>query len=363
MSTLISSVTSGARTRVPRIAEAAVERARLTVVPPRRQLGRTQAARTPFAVLVLAILVGGVVGLLTFNTNMQQSSFRATALQEQVNVLTAREQALDMELDALRDPQRLAGAAKELGMVAPPQPAFLRLADGRVLGNPTPATSGDAVRHQPAAGGEARLAATQRIIVRVPAPGEPPPRQPLQTVGRGPAPATPTDPPPPEQPVDTHPAPPAGQTSPGLGQRPARRPVRRTGSLRGTSHVRLRVGFLVIAMLLSVFAARLFQLQGVDAQAYATRAESAGLVTIDLPAERGRILDRNGVPLAESVAGVMIVADPTRTTADAEAIAKILAARLELDYFDVLGKLTKRRRADPLRLHRPADPLDAWPRA
>ena len=124
-------------------------------------------------------------------------------------------------------------------------------------------------------------------------------------------------------------------------RRPARRRLRRTGSLRGTSHVRLRAGLLVIAMLLSVFAARLFQLQGVDAQAYATRAESAGLVTIDLPAERGRILDRNGVPLAESVAGMMIVADPTRTTADAEAIAKILAARLGLDYFTVLDKLTK----------------------
>jgi len=169
MSTLISSVTSGARTRVPRIAEAAVARARLTVVPPRRQLGRTQAARTPFAVLVLAILVGGVVGLLTFNTNMQQSAFRATALQEQVNVLTAREQALDMELDALRDPQHLARAAKDLGMVAPPQPAFLRLADGRVLGNPTPATSGDAVRINPLPAEKPGSLRPKRIIVRVPA--------------------------------------------------------------------------------------------------------------------------------------------------------------------------------------------------
>jgi cell division protein FtsI (penicillin-binding protein 3) len=106
--------------------------------------------------------------------------------------------------------------------------------------------------------------------------------------------------------------------------------------------VRLRVGLLVIAMLLSLFGARLFQLQGVDSKAYASRAAADGLVNIVLPAERGRILDRNGVPLAESVAGMMIVADPTRTTPNAEAIAKIMADRLHLDYFDLLGKLTKK---------------------
>ena len=39
---------------------------------------------------------------------------------------------------------------------------------------------------------------------------------------------------------------------------------------------------------------------------------------------------------------MMIVADPTRTTPNAEAIAKILADRLHLDYFDVLKKLTKK---------------------
>jgi hypothetical protein len=149
MSTLINAAKTGARARVPRFAEAAVERARLTVVPPRRAIGRTQAARTPFAILVIAMLVAGVVGLLMFNTNMQQSSFTATALQDRVNTLTAEEQGLNMELDALRDPQRLAVAAKDLGMVPPSQPAFIELATGQVLGNPTPATVGDAVRINP----------------------------------------------------------------------------------------------------------------------------------------------------------------------------------------------------------------------
>ena len=106
--------------------------------------------------------------------------------------------------------------------------------------------------------------------------------------------------------------------------------------------MRLRVGLIVITMMLSLFGARLLQLQGVDSEAYASRAEASGLVTIDLPAKRGQILDRNGVPLAQSLAGLMVVADPSRTTPHAEAIAKILADRLHMDYFDLLAKLTKK---------------------
>jgi hypothetical protein len=92
------------------------------------------------------ILAACVVGLLMFNTNMQQASFTATSLQDRVNVLTAKQQALALELDQLRDPQNLAASAKHLGMVAPSQPAFVRLSDGRILGKPTPATPDEAVR-------------------------------------------------------------------------------------------------------------------------------------------------------------------------------------------------------------------------
>ncbi|SDR70365.1 hypothetical protein SAMN04488570_0080 [Nocardioides scoriae] len=143
-----SQATTTGRSRLPRFAEAAVERARLTVVPP-RALGRSQAARTPFAVLVLLLLAGGVVGLLMFNTHMQQTSFTATRLQDEVDTLTAQKQSLALELDGLRDPQHLGAAAQALGMVAPPEPAFVRLSDGAVLGNPTPATSADSVQITP----------------------------------------------------------------------------------------------------------------------------------------------------------------------------------------------------------------------
>ena len=126
--------------RLPRVAarlgEAAVERARLTVVPRRR----TRAARVPFVTLVSLVLLGGVVGLLLFNTSMQQASFAATDLQDQVTNLNARQQTLEMELDVLRDPQRVAQRAVRLGMVPAGTPAFLDLGSGTIVGVPTPAS-------------------------------------------------------------------------------------------------------------------------------------------------------------------------------------------------------------------------------
>ena len=116
---------------------------------------------------------------------------------------------------------------------------------------------------------------------------------------------------------------------------------RRRLSLRTRSLTRLRVGFLLIAMIVSVFAARLFQLQGVDASAYVAKAKAEGVVSVTLPATRGSITDRNGTPLADSVDGLMLVADPTVTTKHASQIATVVAHRLKLDYFDVLARLQK----------------------
>lgn len=133
----MSSTVPQLRARLPRMAESAVERARLTLVPKRR----TRAPRVPFVTLVSVILLGGVVGLLLFNTSMQQASFAATALEEQATTLSAREQSLQMELEKLRDPQRVAEAAKKQGLVIPAAPAFLDLDTGEVTGNVAPATA------------------------------------------------------------------------------------------------------------------------------------------------------------------------------------------------------------------------------
>jgi cell division protein FtsI (penicillin-binding protein 3) len=110
---------------------------------------------------------------------------------------------------------------------------------------------------------------------------------------------------------------------------------------RGSPQLRLRIGFVVIAMALSVFGARLVQLQGLDPNSYAKMAAAEGTRNVDLPAERGDILDRNGEPLADSVAGLTVVADPWLTDKDAAELATLLYRRLGVDYADTLTKLRK----------------------
>ena len=99
-----------------------------------------RAARVPFVTLVSLVLLGGVIGLLLFNTSMQQAAFAATALESQAGSLSAREQTLRMELDVLRDPQRVAERAQAMGMVPAVSSPFIRLSDGKVLGAPTAST-------------------------------------------------------------------------------------------------------------------------------------------------------------------------------------------------------------------------------
>ncbi len=111
------------------------------------------------------------------------------------------------------------------------------------------------------------------------------------------------------------------------------------GSLRGSPLFRLRLGFLLIALVLSVFGARLVQLQGVDPRAYAEMAAASGTVEVSLPAKRGDILDRTGEPFARSIEGLMVVADPMLTADQAPEIAKFIANRLDVDYFKILPRL------------------------
>nr|WP_179519619.1 penicillin-binding protein 2 [Nocardioides perillae] len=94
-------------------------------------------------------------------------------------------------------------------------------------------------------------------------------------------------------------------------------------------------------MVLSVFGARLVQLQGLDPRSYAAMAAASGVVEVTLPAARGAILDRNGAPLAEAVDGLMVVADPAMTAEDAPELARLLSQRLDVDYFETLERLRK----------------------
>lgn len=152
------------RTRAPRTVVSGIERARLALVPVRR----SRAPRAPFAVLVFLILGAGVVGLLMFNTHMQQASFYATSLQNRADALAAKRQGLEMEVAQLRNPQQVALRAKRLGMVAPPNPAMLNLATGRIEGDAVAALPDDKVSVTLPAAHLPSILNPRRIVIRVP---------------------------------------------------------------------------------------------------------------------------------------------------------------------------------------------------
>jgi len=122
----------------PRVAQRALQRARLTVVP--RPLAASRAPRVPFVMLISALLLGGVLGLLLFNTSMQQASFRETALTQQARDLAAQQEALQLKLDQLADPHRIARQAQRMGMVVPSGGfGFLNYETGKITGAAQPA--------------------------------------------------------------------------------------------------------------------------------------------------------------------------------------------------------------------------------
>ncbi|GGF37990.1 hypothetical protein GCM10011519_09420 [Marmoricola endophyticus] len=141
-------------------------RPRLAVVPERI----ARRSRVPFLGLVGLVLVLGVGGLLLFNTWMQQSAFTATRLQDRADDLENRQQSLSMALEKKNDPQELAVRARGLGLVPAVNPAFVRLGDGKVLGEPKAAAAGDAMRINPRPAAKPADLNPRPRVVRVPAP-------------------------------------------------------------------------------------------------------------------------------------------------------------------------------------------------
>ncbi|MDW4909039.1 hypothetical protein RB628_27820 [Streptomyces sp. ADMS] len=97
--------------------------------------GPGQAARTPFVLLVVFLLGGGLIGLLVLNSALSEGGFRLDDLQKDTKSLTDEEQALQRDVDAYAAPDALQRRARELGMVPGGDPAFLN-PDGTVKGVP-----------------------------------------------------------------------------------------------------------------------------------------------------------------------------------------------------------------------------------
>ncbi|MGW2276858.1 septum formation initiator [Streptomyces sp. NPDC001770] len=102
--------------------------------------GPSNAARTPFMLLVVVLLGGGLISLLLLNSALNEGSFRLSELRKQTTDLTDEEQALQRDVDGYSQPDALERRARELGMVPGGSPAFLN-PDGTVRGVPAEVTA------------------------------------------------------------------------------------------------------------------------------------------------------------------------------------------------------------------------------
>ena len=90
----------------------------------------------------MALLVVSLLAVLLLNTRMAQGEYTRYDLQTRLAQSAQNQQRIATELDQAAAPARLAAAARQLGMVPSPGGAYLRLADGAVLGDPVPAGLG-----------------------------------------------------------------------------------------------------------------------------------------------------------------------------------------------------------------------------
>lgn len=102
--------------------------------------GPSNAARTPFVLLVVLLLGGGLITLLLLNSALNEGSFRLSELKKRTTELTDEQQALQHDVDGYSKPDALERRARELGMVPGGSPAFLE-PDGTVRGVPSEATA------------------------------------------------------------------------------------------------------------------------------------------------------------------------------------------------------------------------------
>ncbi|MER7797679.1 hypothetical protein [Microbacterium sp. NPDC096154] len=115
----------------PRPEPARAPRRRLHALPtpsPRRR------PKLGYAVVAFAGAVAIAVAQMSLSVLTTQTSYEIAALDQERRTATLQAQELRDEVAGLSSPQYLAANAAALGMVIDASPSFLRLSDGRIIG-------------------------------------------------------------------------------------------------------------------------------------------------------------------------------------------------------------------------------------
>nr|BFE88901.1 hypothetical protein GCM10020093_115020 [Planobispora longispora] len=117
----------------------------------------------------------------------------------------------------------------------------------------------------------------------------------------------------------------------------------------GNPNRRIHIGLIVMTFVLSIFAGRLVQLQGLDSKVYVAEAAQRRVQEEKIPARRGSVTDVNGHELALTIEAREIFLDPAVVVpGERDKVATTLAAELGVPEDQVAAKL-----ADPAKHYVP----------
>ncbi len=97
----------------------------------------------PFILSLVLVLSIGMVGVLLFNTRIQDQQRQLDDLQASAQSLQNHEAALEQSVDNEGTTNTLGAKAANLGMVPNPNPVIIRMPDGSVYGTPRAAESNE----------------------------------------------------------------------------------------------------------------------------------------------------------------------------------------------------------------------------
>lgn len=135
----MSQMTSAARAGARPLHRPTTPTPRLRVVT-----GATPRRGAVFSIICATLLAAGLIALLLLNTALAQGSFILHDLRATSGRLVDTQDVLTQSLEVWESPASLAARAVKMGMVPSESAAFLRLADGRVIGVARPARAGAA---------------------------------------------------------------------------------------------------------------------------------------------------------------------------------------------------------------------------
>ncbi len=120
-------------------------RPRLTLVPP----VRSTVSTVGFGLIVMALVALGMGVVMIITTSVAAQSKELSALRGEATELQYRAANLTTQLQEKSSSASLVMRASDAGMVPNPNPVFIRLSDGQILGEATPVVGDEApyLRH------------------------------------------------------------------------------------------------------------------------------------------------------------------------------------------------------------------------